>query len=672
MRFELIFEKGGLEASMRFLDFDAARCRAEFPDAPALRTALQNHGCAPGCLDDFALDKVHAILSQVAAEGALGLLEDIAGIKIAHGIPAQPDQVEGLVFFKPYLTSPDDIAPLKARLLKEEWPSLEKGAKADCIVEKGGKVLEYLSIQAGKPGLGVRGEALQADASEKPLPQAGNSILAQPQRWTALKKGFLVLEDDVLKIWGPKGEKSDPVLVEADKMSARLILRKEDFGDFPPTLDYLRESVAAKKFAASVPDAKLEQPLREFVAEGKEQDCLLVKGRPCTQGQDGHQELLVDPEPIIPDADQAGKVDFKEFSFFRTVRKGEVLARIHPNVDGELGMDIFGEPILSQPTFPFLLPPGKNTTKVEVRGGINVVAVKDGRLSIAEGVPEVTDTLAVDDVSLKTGNIDFPGSVEIKGDLRDNMKIKAHGDVEIAGGVEDGCITSDGAIVVRGGFTGSGKGVIKSKLSSVTIGHIRNQRIESHSNILVYNEVINAILYARVSIVMKTLDHSVIGGHLKAYTSIEIANAGNPGGMKTILEVGKDFEVERELEEKNALWKSMTAEIEFLGKISPKLRALGKSGAKTAPEMRLLEQRTKGILPFMGKSQDVLKEEMRLLEQSLYNPEGCVISVRGTAYPGTVLKYKDRTIILSEISKGKRWLFGPNPAAARIAALKAT
>ncbi len=657
MRFEIKLETGGLEATLRFFDFDPVRCKAEFPNVSALKRALENHGCDSTCLDDSALSQVQSLLDQASLENAPNPIEEIASIIIAHGIPAQPDQVEGLVFYVPYLCVPEDIAALKTRLLCEDWDTLGKGVGSECVVEKDAKILEYLTIHPGKLGKGIRGEALAPEASATALPEPGNSILAHPQRWISLKKGFLILENNVLNVSGPRGAGTDPISIAPDKMSVHLILRHQDFEDMQPNLNFLKQVLAQKGLASMVPEKQLSQALREFLQENKDQDVVVIKGRPCIPGRDGHQELLVDPEPEIPDPALTGKVDFKSFSFFRSVKKGDILAKIHPPVEGKLGMDVFGQPILPPTYAPFDLPLGKNTER-QGEGGLSVAASKDGRLTIAHGVPEVAETLEItSDISLKTGNIDFPGSVEIKGDLRNNMEIKAHGDVEIKGAVEDGCITSDGAIVVRGGFVGSGKGVIKSKLSSVTIGHIRNQRIESHSNILVYNEVINAILYAKKSILMKTSVHSVVGGHLKAFGNIEIANVGNQGGTKTILEVGKDFEVEQELEEKNELLKNMFADKEFLSKILIKLEALGKQGAQATPEIRLLELRTKGILPFIGKSEQALKEEIRLLEKNLYNSEDCLITVSGKAYPGTVLKYKDHAVALNEISEGKRWIF---------------
>src|SRR5690606_21041506 len=287
-----------------------------------------------------------------------------------------------------------------------------------------------------------------------------------------------------------------------------------------------------------------------------------------------------------------------------------------------------------------------------------IVALCDGKFTVADGVPEVVETLKIGgDVSLKTGSVTFPGSVEVQGDLRDNLEIHASGAVDITGVVEDGCIVSEGAVVVKGGFTGTGKGVIKSKLSSVTIGYIRNQRIESHSNIVVYNEVVNALLFARKSILMKTSEHSVVGGHLLAFQSIEIHNAGSPAAIKTILEVGKDFEVERMLHEKRAALKEMESDRVFLEGMLAKLQDMVRWSRDVKPDTRLLEQRTKGVMQFLGRRIEETGKEIGDLEARLYFPGDCFIHIRGDAYPGTVLRHRDRAVFVKDVEKGKRWLF---------------
>jgi hypothetical protein len=142
-----------------------------------------------------------------------------------------------------------------------------------------------------------------------------------------------------------------------------------------------------------------------------------------------------------------------------------------------------------------------------------------------------------------------------------------------------------------------------------------------------------------------------------AFEGIEIHNAGNEAGAKTILEVGKDFEVEAELLRKRETMKTVRADLEFLEKRRDKLEMMVRWEAGKNPENRLLEQRVKGVLKFLERLRQGLNAKLNELEAALYNPKDCHIAVSGTAYPGTVLKYRDKVIPINEPLRGKRWLF---------------
>lgn len=658
MRVEIVIAEGSLEARIKFPGFDPDLWKAEFPDAASLKRGLQRQGILPEMLVESAVQKMHSVLAAARKDNAEECIRQAEALVVAKGVEPKAEEVEGLHFHKTYYFEPEEVQVLRERLLTESMEELEKSPPAGGdLVEKGEEILSYDSLVSGRPGKDVFGGSVPLQPRHRSMPSPGSSLMEADRRWVALKRGFLVLDDNILKIWAPKNGEDGFVWVSPDRMSVRLILKKTEDDDIAPTQEAIKGLIAGKNFAHSVPEGKYRKPLEDFLAGLGDQDVELLSGTPARMGRDGSLELLVDPEPSLPEPETIARIDFKNFTFFRTVKKGEALARIHPPVPGFMGMDVFGEAILAPEARPFAKAPGKNTQVVEGRE-TRILAGCDGKLALVDGIPEVAETLKVGgDISLKTGNVTFPGSVEVNGDLRDNLEIHASGSVDIAGVVEDGCIVSEGAVVVKGGFTGTGKGVIKSKLSSVTIGYIRNQRIESHSNIVVYNEVVNAFLFARRSIIMKTMDHSVVGGHLVAYHSIEISQAGSPAGIKTILEVGKDFEVERLLQEKRAALKGMEADQDFLDKMLVKLQSLVRWGSSVKPETRLLEQRTKGIIGFLGKALGTARQEVLELETRLYNPGDCFILVRGEAHPGTVLRYRDRAVFIKEIESGKRWVF---------------
>lgn len=654
---------GGLGAQLQIEGFTPEDWKARFGEIESLHLLLSQTGVAPEFLDQSSLKIAHDLLLDAGNGDSSEALEEAQSIVIASGVPPTDDEVVGLRLLKAYLMTEEELNAVKTRLAGEPFEVTEKSVNPGCLVEKGETILGFSSIRKGSPGVGVFGESIPPRPNSGSLPMPGNSILEEDNKWMALRRGILVVEDNTFKILGPRSANDQSLLVSEDKLSVRLILRKQDDDDFKPSLGYLQQLIADQHFAHSPDMIKVRSALDAFSATGKSQDVVILNGRPSAPGKNGSLEMLVDPEPKLPEPDKDGRIDFKSFSYFRSVQKGTPLTKLNPPVAGSVGMDVFGTPLMPEAVAPIKPALGKNT-EFTVTDPVYIIAGRDGRLVFTDGVPEVVDTLQIhDDVSMRTGNITFPGSIEVTGDVRDNLEITAKGDVDISGVVEDGCITSEGAIVVKGGFTGTGKGVIKSKLSSVSIGFIRNQRIESHSDIIVYNEVINAFLCAKKSIVMKSMGHSVVGGHLIAYTGIEIFNAGNPTGAKTILEVGKDFEVEMKLNQNKSAFREILADIEFLDRMSEKMRNLMHWSADVKGDIRLLEQRTRSVSQFLKPLRDALAVQMKTLEGKLYNPGDCFIWVKGEVFPGTMLRCQDRIVMVKEAARGKRWVFrGKNGA----------
>jgi uncharacterized protein (DUF342 family) len=492
------------------------------------------------------------------------------------------------------------------------------------------------------------------------LPAAGPGIVKLEKKWVAKNQGALVFIQDTLRVIGAGGTLPGFIRVSDDKLRAWVFLSNDAIRrdqDSARAFGAIKEGMARMGLQPMRDEARIRGDLEAFLRDGIEREVLLLEGSPPLRGRDGTVELLIDPEPDLPDPESVGNMDFKAFTFFRAVAKGDRLARLLPPESGRTGMDVFGNMTLPQPGVPVRVKPGRNTVFSPDDPSL-ILAAKDGKLSVEDGIPNVVDTLKIaDDVSFRTGNLIFPGSIEVEGNVLDKFAVQAKGDIGIAGVVENGVVVSEGAIIIKGGVVGGGGGFIKSKLSSVTIGFIHNQRIESHSNIVVYNEVLNGQLLARKSILMKSAKHSVVGGQLVAFEGIEIHNAGNEVGAKTILEIGKDFEIEAELLRKRETLKNVRADLEFLEKKKDKLRTIVRWEAGANADTRLLERRVGGVVALLERIRQGLNAKLNELEAALYIKTDCHIAISGTAFPGTILKYRDKVIPIKEAMRGKRWLF---------------
>jgi uncharacterized protein (DUF342 family) len=62
------------------------------------------------------------------------------------------------------------------------------------------------------------------------------------------------------------------------------------------------------------------------------------------------------------------------------------------------------------------------------------------------------------DVDFRSGNIDFPGPVNVRGDVTSGFVLRAAGEVQIAGSVDGGSVIADGDITIQGGFFAEAEG----------------------------------------------------------------------------------------------------------------------------------------------------------------------------------------------------------------------
>lgn len=665
MKVEVLACNDGLEAKLAIQDFDRVEWRSRFRDKEDLRGLLLEAGLVPERVEESAIESIFQLLNddnRDAPELAVHLNE-VQSLIVASGIPPVNEEAEGLMFHKAYLSEREEVEGLERRLRETAFEEVRKAVDPGCLVDSGQVILSLMSVQEGRAGIDVFGKSLPFRPYTYSLPKVGPGVLRLEKKWIAKGAGVLVLADNTLKVLGSRGFLPGRVHVSEDNLEARLILEEEQAGilkDVDGSLESIKAEMARMGLRPIQDENALQSGLKAFCMEGRGRNILLLRGTPPQHGKNGSLQLLVNAEPDLPDPEAVEKMDFKAFSFFRSVRKGDMLARVLPPDPGVGGMDVYGNILLPRPGSPFVVTPRMNTDWALTDPSI-IMASRDGRLSMDDGVPVVVDTLKIEeDVSFRTGNLVFPGSVEVAGNVLDKFAIEAKGDIGIGGVVENAMVVSEGAILIKGGVIGGGQGLIKSKLSSVTIGFIRNQRIESHSNIVVFNEVLNAQLLARKAILMKSTYHSVMGGHLTAFECIEVFNAGNEAGTKTILEVGKDFEVEAELLRKQEVLKSVRADLEYLDKKRIQLERIVRWEAGKNSENRLLEQRVKGVVKLLEKVRTSLIDNLNALEAKLYNPIGCHITVSGTAFPGTVLKYRDKVIPISEPMLKMRWVFKPN------------
>jgi uncharacterized protein (DUF342 family) len=219
---------------------------------------------------------------------------------------------------------------------------------------------------------------------------------------------------------------------------------------------------------------------------------------------------------------------------------------------GKNGVNVFGQMVPSEPGE--VLPFSGN-----IEGA--VTSSKDPDLLVAnlKGHPLVFDrgvsvdpTLVLKGVNLASGNIDFDGSLWVKGDVEDGMEIKVTGDVTVDGVVGKATIHAKGSVAIGQGLIGGIKnendrgadtyGAHIESGHSVSARFAACAKIRARKTIMLIEYASHCDLYAdeKVLVGPQTGKGTLIGGVTRAFDLVVVKRLGSPGSVPTVVRVGAE------------------------------------------------------------------------------------------------------------------------------------
>jgi len=277
------------------------------------------------------------------------------------------------------------------------------------------------------------------------------------------------------------------------------------------------------------------------------------KGVKPEDGKDGYLEFKVDMSAkpqFIPKDDNS--VDYKNSMQVTLVNIGDILADVIPPTEGEDGMDVRGSPIKAK---------AGEKAKYFVGEGVEE---KDGHLVVtAPGTPSVQDDLIMvhrnyvlqSDVDLSTGNINFPGTVIIHGNVTDGFEVIAEEHVVVNGLISGAKIKAKGYVKCAGGIQGKGKAEITAG-SFVAATFVSAATIVAEGDIVITKD----ILHSTVSCLGELrLGGSIIGGVATAFKGVECGELGSESGVKTIVNIRTHYRQEKARELANSVMTEVSA-----------------------------------------------------------------------------------------------------------------
>jgi uncharacterized protein (DUF342 family) len=263
---------------------------------------------------------------------------------------------------------------------------------------------------------------------------------------------------------------------------------------------------------------------------------LVARGVPPVRGKDGWTEYRFEGPDIQPLDAADGRVDHRARSVIRNVLAGQILAVLHPAEPGVAGTAVTGETLPAVRGNAARLRAGKFTGFAPDDPAC-LVAHADGCAERrADGSIHVSPEITINgNVDYSTGNIDFVGSLVIRGDVAGGFSVHARGSIRIDGIVGDASIHSGKDVSIGRGFIGHGKGTVEAG-GNVQVSHVVNQKIVSAGDVTIEKESVNGTILAEGSIFGTTA--VIAGGSLDAIVGIKVASLGSSDDSHCKLRLG--------------------------------------------------------------------------------------------------------------------------------------
>lgn len=391
----------------------------------------------------------------------------------------------------------------------------------------------------------------------------------------------------------------------------------------------------------------------EIVSPGK--DFLVAQGTPPKKGDDAVLTYLQLPErkPVIR---EDGKADYFDMNFIFEIQEGMWLGEKIPPTSGIPGTAVDGTLIIPKPGKDAQLKYNRQSAyEVEEEGKIILRSRINGVLEHVQGLISVNRHLPINgDVGLETGNINFDGSVSVKGTVLSGYSIVAKGDISIEApeGVSGAKLIKsvDGDVFIRGGIFGLGETVVEAG-GNIFVKHVNEANLKAAGDITIGFYSMGSNLNAS-SITFDNRKGKIVGGTAIARKSITVAISGNRLERRTELIINSmnKQDVMLMIQERAATLKKLQEENTQIE--STVTRYMGIEDSLNQNQLVAFEQ-AKQILNRNKKIMESLDREIKQMMEDLRASGNEEIYVTKEAYPGTYIQIGKKSSILNKLTNGR-------------------
>lgn len=419
------------------------------------------------------------------------------------------------------------------------------------------------------------------------------------------------------------------IVASQDAMTAYVLFYPPEEERPAFTVDDIRNNLNKAGIVYGINDTVVEQCVSSPVYE---KYIPIANGLPVTQGRNAYIEYKFNTDlRIRPQHNPNGTVNFRKLNNINHVEQGDLLAVLNPEVEGKAGTTVFGKVVTPAKVSKAMLKYGKNIALSEDK--LRLYSLVSGHVTLDSNKVCVSNVYEVPyDVDNSTGDIEYSGSILIRGNVRTGFKVRASGDVEVMGIVEDAEIIAGGQVVLHHGIHGRIRGKIVAKGNVVT-KFIENVRVFAGGYIDA-EAIIQSHVSSNSDITVNGIKGNIIGGHTRCSGRLEAKIIGSDLGIGTVIEVGFDPGLQDAI-------KALKEQLEEKREEDAKYRQLFQALQVKYEKKTITEQQKnlyKTAFTRIGELQKEipnLEKELKEKLDSVDNNKNAHIIVRDKVFPGT-------------------------------------
>ena len=342
------------------------------------------------------------------------------------------------------------------------------------------------------------------------------------------------------------------------------------------------------------------------------------------------------------DSDMTGRVDFREINVIQSCEVNVILAErvsAKPGIDGKT---VLGGVLPSPVSQEVELLAGKNTRLSE--DGSRLYSTIAGQVKISEtkrsggAKIDVVEILDLPEVDYSVGNVDFPGTVVVRGTVLDGFRIIAEGDIVIQKSIGNVQLSAKGDIVLSGGVAGRGSASIQAK-GDIYARFVENASVYSKRSIYIEEAAMHARLFADMDIRIEGGRGELMGGFSLAGLHLRAMRIGTRNETKTVVQAGLDPDaaeelrrLEAEFQEKNGVYAKVLLHISQIEEAKKRGRVFEENQDATLEKLFILRGE-------YGEALENLEAQRELLYEKMQPQEGAMVEAVSGVYPGVEVRF---------------------------------